>query len=80
MSDVDTTARHLSSYTSKQKTDSYIMQGRECPHTRDTRLTGGSRLAFEAASACKEWRNESGLPISCGDSTLPRHDSWFGFM
>ena len=53
---------------------------RECTPTRDTRLTGGSRVAREAASACKRWRIESGLPINCGDSTLPRHDSRCNFM
>ena len=43
------------------------MQRQECPPTCDTRLTGGSRVAREAASACKRWRIESALPISCGD-------------
>ena len=55
-------------------------QRRECPPTCDTRLTGGSRVAREAASACKRWRIESGLPISCGDRTLPRHDTRCSFM
>ena len=56
------------------------MQRRECPPTCDTRLTGGTRLARKAASTCKRWRIESGLPISCGDSTLPRHDTRCNFM
>ena len=64
MSYIDTDAHHLSSDTSKRKTDSYIMQRRECPPTCDTRLTGGTRVAREAASACKRRRIESGLPIS----------------
>ena len=80
MSDIDTDAHHLSSDTSKRKTDSYVRQRQECPPTCDTRLSGGSRVAREAASACKRWRIESGLPISCGDSTLPRHDTRCNFM
>ena len=53
MPHVGTDAHHLSSDALKQKTDSQIMQRRECPPTCDTRLTGGSRVAREAASACK---------------------------
>ena len=79
MSDIDIDAHHLSSDTSKRKTDSYVRQRQECPPTCDTRLTGGTRLAREAASTCKRWRIESGLPISCGDSTLPRHDTRCNF-
>ena len=57
MSYVDTDAHHLSSDTSKRKTDSYVRQRQECPPTSDTRLTDGSRVACEAASACKRRRN-----------------------
>ena len=64
MSDVDTDAHHLSSDTSKQKTDSYIMQRRECPPTCDTRLTGGSRVAREAAGACKLCHTLAPTPIT----------------
>ena len=67
MSYVDTDAHHLSSDAFKQKTDSQIMRRRECPPTCDTRLTGGTRVTREAASACKQRRIESGLPITCGD-------------
>ena len=37
---------------------------RECPPTRDTRLTGGSRVAREAVSACKRRRIESSVSIA----------------
>ena len=62
MSDVDTTAHHLSSYTSKQKINSHIRQRRGWPPTCDTRLTGGTRLAREAASACKQRRMRAKYP------------------
>ena len=35
---------------------------RECPPTRDTRLTGGTRLAREAVSACKQRRMRAKYP------------------
>ena len=71
MSDVGTTAHQLSSDTSKQKTDSYIPQRREWPPTCDTRLTSGTRLAREAASACKRRRIESSVSIPLRITHLP---------
>ena len=44
---------------------------RECPPTRDTRLTGGSRVAREAASACKRRRIESSVSIALRITHLP---------
>ena len=73
MPHVGTDAHHLSSDALKQKTDSQIMQRRECPPTCDTRLTGGTRVTREAASACKQRRIESGLTITCTDHTPPKH-------
>ena len=40
---------------------------------RDTRLTGGTRLAREAASACKRRRIESSISIALRITHLPRH-------
>ena len=44
---------------------------RECRPTRDTRLTGGSRVAREAASACKRRRIQSSVSIALRITHLP---------
>ena len=64
MQHVGTDAHHLSSDALKQKTDSYLMQRRECPPTCDTRPTGGTRVAREAAGACKLCHTLTPTPIT----------------
>ena len=47
---------------------------RECPPTRDTRLTRGSRVAREAASACMRRRIDSSVSIALRITNLPALD------